>query len=109
MKRFLPRSALLASILLAVGLLFQTHHPREAAAQTQKRAPTVEEWMSLKTADTPRISPDGRSVVYTVSEADWDADSYDNELWIASVGTGERWQLTRGKGASWSPRWSPDG
>ncbi|HLL75439.1 MAG TPA: S9 family peptidase [Pyrinomonadaceae bacterium] len=109
MKRFLPRAALLAPTLLAVGLVSQTLHARGAAAQTPRRAPTVEEWMSLKTADAPRISPDGRAVVYTVSEADWNADSYDNELWIASVAAGERRQLTSGKGSSWSPRWSPDG
>ena len=106
MTRFFARAAPLAPVLLAAGLVSQTLLSR---AQTPRRAPTVEQWMSLKNADAPRISPDGRAVAYTVSEADWGADSYDNELWVASAATGERRQLTAGRGASWSPRWSPDG
>lgn len=70
-------------------------------------APTLDEWMSLKVVNAPRISPDGRSVAYFVQEADWEGDTYDSEIWIASAG--ENRQLTTGKGSSWSPAWSPDG
>jgi dipeptidyl aminopeptidase/acylaminoacyl peptidase len=88
------------------------HAPQAwAGAQTPRRAPTVQEWMSLKNADGPRISPDGRSVAYVVQEPRRDEDSYDVEVWLASVGAaaGEGRQLTSGKGASWNPQWSPDG
>lgn len=103
---------LVGEIILSAAVVAcstQVSYAESAASQSARRAPTAREWMSLKTADTPRISPDGRSVVYVVSEADWDADSYDTELWVASVTTGERSQLTSSKGASWGARWSPDG
>ncbi len=40
-------------------------------------APTVDQILSLKRAGSPEISPDGRSVAYTVRETNWDDNSYD--------------------------------
>lgn len=71
-------------------------------------SPTLDEWMSLKMVNAPRISPDGRSVAYLVQEADWEENTYKPEVWVASAETGESRPLAPGKGASWSPAWSPD-
>jgi dipeptidyl aminopeptidase/acylaminoacyl peptidase len=79
------------------------------AALASGAAPTVQEWMSLKAADTPSLSPDGRRVAYMVRTPDWDADRFDDELWLVTVGSGERQQLTNAPGSSSTPRWSPDG
>ena len=72
------------------------------------QTPTVEQSLNLKTAGSPRISPDGRFIAYTVSETNWDEDSFDTQIWMAMTSTGERYQLTHSKKSSTGPRWAPD-
>ena len=72
-------------------------------------APTVDQILSLKRAGSPEISPDGRSVAYTVRETNWDDNSYDQQIWLADVRTGATRQLTNSRKSSQSPAWSPDG
>lgn len=74
------------------------------AAQT----PTIEQSLNLKTAASPRISPDGRFVAYIVSETDWENNSFEAQIWMVMTSTGERYQLTHAKKSSTSPRWAPD-
>ncbi|MFN8354260.1 MAG: S9 family peptidase [Spirosomataceae bacterium] len=70
---------------------------------------SFEQYLSLKQAGSPTISPDGKHVVYTVTSTDWKENTYDTELWLARDGE-TPFQLTRTpKGSSTSPRWSPDG
>jgi dipeptidyl aminopeptidase/acylaminoacyl peptidase len=71
--------------------------------------PTVQQWINLKGAGATSISPDGRSVAYTIRSADWVADAFDDEIWIADTASGQSYQLTDAKGSSWSPSWSADG
>ncbi|HEX8090397.1 MAG TPA: DPP IV N-terminal domain-containing protein, partial [Blastocatellia bacterium] len=78
-----------------------------AIAQTGK-TPTIEQSLSLKSAAGPRISPDGRYVAYQVQETNWEENAFENEIWIAVVATGERYQLTNAKKSSSGPQWSPD-
>jgi len=72
-------------------------------------APTVDQVLSLKRAGSPEISPDGRSVAYTVRETNWDDNSYDQQIWLADLRTGATRQLTNSRKSSQSPAWSPDG
>jgi dipeptidyl aminopeptidase/acylaminoacyl peptidase len=76
-----------------------------AAAQT----PTIEQSLNLKTAGGAVISPDGRFVAYTENDANWEENDFVSQVWIATVATGERFQLTRGKKSSGQPRWEPNG
>ena len=79
-------------------------------AQTApKTAPTVDQILSLKRVGSPAISPDGRSIAYTVREANWDDNSYDTAIWMADAATGATRRLTSGKKSSQAPAWSPDG
>lgn len=65
--------------------------------------------LSLRQAGSPQISPDGRSVAFTVRTTEWTENRYDTEIWLARDGAAPI-QLTRtAKGNSTSPRWSPDG
>jgi dipeptidyl aminopeptidase/acylaminoacyl peptidase len=75
-----------------------------ASAQT----PTVEQSLSMKSAQDAEISPDGRFVAYTVQQANWEENDFAQQIWIAVAASGERYQLTSGKKSSQSPRWSPD-
>jgi Tol biopolymer transport system component len=72
------------------------------------QVPTIEKSLSLKNVFVPRISPDGRYVAYQVQETNWEDNAFENEIWIAVVGTGEKYQLTNAKKSSSNPRWSPD-
>jgi dipeptidyl aminopeptidase/acylaminoacyl peptidase len=70
---------------------------------------SFEKWISLKNAGSPIISPDGKTIVYSVSTTDWANNTYDNELWMARNGE-EPVQLTRtNKASSTTAAFTPDG
>jgi len=58
---------------------------------------------------SPKISPDGRRVVYEQTRTDWDANAFDTDLWIVDVGTGEPHLLSTTGHSCNSAEWSPDG
>ena len=78
-------------------------------APPTQAAPTIDQILSLKRAGSPEISPDGRSVAYTVRETNWDENAFETEIWLADAVTGATRQLTNAKKSSQSPAWSPDG
>lgn len=70
---------------------------------------SFEKWISLKGAGSPVISPDGKTIVYSISSTDWTNNSYDSELWMAKDGETPL-QLTRtSKASSTSAAFTPDG
>ncbi len=76
--------------------------------QENRKVPSFEEVLSLKGAGMPFISPDGKHVVFTVSQTDWDKNRTDTEIWISKNG-GTPFQLTNNpEGSSSGPQWSPD-
>ena len=81
-----------------------------AIGQTEEvPVPAFKDVLSLKSVGAPVISPDGRSILYTVRETDWEKNRYDTEIWLYKQGK-EPFQLTRtSEGSSSSPSWSPDG
>ena len=74
-----------------------------------QRLPTFDDILSLARAQSPVISPDGRSVAYQVRETNWEADAWETEIWLVEVASGEPRQLTNAAGSSSSAAWSPDG
>lgn len=69
---------------------------------------SFEKWISLKSVNSPIISPDGKIVVYSVNSTDWANNSYDSELWMWKEGM-EPVQLTRTeKGSSTAAAFTPD-
>ena len=69
---------------------------------------SFEKWISLKGVFGPVISPDGKTIVYTVGTTDWSNNSYDSELWMVREGQTPL-QLTRtSKGSSFAARFTPD-
>ena len=95
----MTRLAAAAAILLTLPPL----------AGAQRRVPTVDDLLTLKTVGAAQISPDGTRVVYTVGDADFVQDAFVTQLWLADAATGRTTQLTRHAKASANPRWSPDG
>ena len=94
-KRFILFFSLIATLTLT--------------ANAQRRIPTVDDLINVKTAGGAQISPDGKFVAYTVGETDWKQDAFVTQLWLADVATGKTLQLTRGEKSSGNPQWSPDG
>ena len=72
------------------------------------QAPTIDQSLSLMSVSGPRISPDGRFVAYQVQETNWEENAFETEIWIVSVESGDRYQLTNAKKSSSNPQWSPD-
>ena len=80
-----------------------------STALAQGKAPVIDDLLNLSTAGGARLSPDGKWVVYSVTNTDWKADAFVGQLWIANLANGERRQLTRGAKASGNAEWSPNG
>ncbi|HSE34051.1 MAG TPA: S9 family peptidase [Pyrinomonadaceae bacterium] len=67
--------------------------------------------IKVKAVGSPRVSPDAKRIVYTVSEAVTTADKseYVTQIWMANLETKQNFQLTFGDRSSTNPKWSPDG
>src|SRR5438093_61353 len=65
--------------------------------------------LSVPRLADPRLSPDGREVVFTKSDADWKSGKRITHIWRARVDGGAPVQLTYGTENENTPRWSPDG
>ena len=83
-----------------------------AAAQTVAPAAwTPEMQIKVRAVATPRVSPDGRRVVYTISDpvTTPERSEYVSQIWLATSDGRENVQLTFADKSSTNPRWSPDG
>jgi dipeptidyl aminopeptidase/acylaminoacyl peptidase len=79
-----------------------------AAQDAGKRAITVEDLLHMHRVSEAQISPDGKSVAYTLATPDMDANRNVSNVWMVPVSGGEAIQLTQ-SGHDSSPVWSPDG
>lgn len=72
---------------------------------------TPETQVKTRGVGSPRISPDGKRVVYTVNDAVMAADKSEfvTQIWLASSDGKENYQLTFNEKSSTNPKWSPDG
>src|SRR5690349_13398117 len=97
--------ATLALLVLASASLAQT------AAPDAPDSWTPEMQIKVRAVGAPRVSPDGRRVVYTVSDAVTTADrsEYVSQIWLASADGRENVRLTYADKSSTNPKWSPDG
>ena len=59
----------------------------------------------MRRASQPALSPDGRTIVFTLRTTDMDANKGRTDLWmVKSNGKGLR-QLTTNRAADYNPRW----
>ncbi|MEJ7623860.1 MAG: S9 family peptidase [Pyrinomonadaceae bacterium] len=72
---------------------------------------TAEMQLKTKVVGSPRVSPDGTMVVYTVSNEVIGADKseYVTQIWLASADGKRNDQITFADKSSSNPRWSTDG
>jgi dipeptidyl aminopeptidase/acylaminoacyl peptidase len=89
-----------AIIVLAAATAVRTQTPRPMG---------IVDLLSLPRLADPQLSPAGKDVVYTRSEADWKSGRRISHIWRAPVDGGQPVQLTSGADGENGPRWSPDG
>jgi len=85
-----------------------------STAQAQTNTPTAwnpELQMKVRTIGPPRVSPDGKRVVYTVVDAVTTADKSEfvTQIWMATTDGKQNHQMTFADKSSTNPKWSPDG
>src|SRR5437588_12476377 len=79
------------------------------AAQTAASAvPTIDQSLEWQSAFNPKISPDGKRVVYELQKTNWEENAFERNLWIGEIASGETHALTTAKKSSTNPAWSPD-
>src|SRR5215204_3267243 len=104
LKEIVPMSfrRLLCLFVLAVSL---------SALISAQTTWSPEMQVKARNVGSPRISPDGRRVVYTVNDAVMTADKSEfvTQVWLASSDGKENYQVTFNEKSSTNPKWSPDG
>jgi len=99
----------MTKLSVRVGLFFAAFVLASSAlAQTAKHPITFDDLIRLHRLSGAAISRDGKSVAYTVSTPDLDANRSVSNIWVVSINGGDPTQVTQG-GHDNSPAWSPDG
>jgi len=82
-----------------------------SAQTTTPVAWTPELQIKTRAVGAPRVSPDGKRVVYTVNDAVMGADKSEfvTQIWLATSDGKENRQITFADKSSTNPKWSPDG
>ncbi|GHM99990.1 peptidase S9 [Cytophagales bacterium WSM2-2] len=74
-----------------------------------QHVPSFEELISLRGVGGVQLSPDGKTIAFTVQTTDWNDNRYDTEIWLAREGE-KPFQLTNNpKNSSSAVQFSPDG
>ena len=94
-------------VLVAVALAIAALGGLHSAASAATRPVRAEDLFALRLVSSEVISHDGSRVAFVVSRMDGPKDTYLTNIWIAEVGSGRTWQLTRGDSDA-DPSWSPD-
>ncbi len=96
---FALASALLVALSAAAG----------PARAEEKRPFTIADFYRLKEVESPRVSPDGRTIAYVVRTRDLATAKRTARIWLVDADGTNRRPLTSGEKQDTDPRWSPDG
>ncbi len=94
------------TVLLAL-IFFLGTSGRPVAQETHPFS--VHDMLAMDRISDPRVSPDGKAIVFVRRTTDLDANRGRTDLWLVRVdGSGLR-QLTTHPESDFNPRWTPDG
>lgn len=71
------------------------------------RVMTAVDLLSLEKPGDPKVSPDGRLVLYSVGRVDWKANAVQSDLWRIGVDGGDPRRMVEGPASG--VEWAPDG
>jgi dipeptidyl aminopeptidase/acylaminoacyl peptidase len=74
-----------------------------------KRPITPQDLWAMKRVGSPTLSPDGRQVVFTLTEWSVEKNKSTTNLWLVDLAGGAPRRLTTAAAADGAPAWSPDG
>jgi dipeptidyl aminopeptidase/acylaminoacyl peptidase len=94
---------------LAIALLSALSFVVAAAAAYAQRAMTLIDLLNVPRITEPQLSPDGKQILYLLSEADWKTNKRITHIWRIGAEGGQPVRMTNGTEGEASPRWSPDG
>ena len=83
--------------------------PLAAGSAAAARHLSVEDALAIQNVTDPRVSPDGRHVVYVVGSLDLEKDAGRSNLHLVPTAGGESIPLTTSEASNTHPRFSPDG
>jgi dipeptidyl aminopeptidase/acylaminoacyl peptidase len=79
------------------------------ASRAEQRPMSFEDVIDVKNVGDPKISPDGRTVLFVVAELDLEENSSQQHIWRYDESANATIQLTTTGKRNRSPRWSPKG
>jgi dipeptidyl aminopeptidase/acylaminoacyl peptidase len=80
-----------------------------AAGVSAQSGFTFDDMMSIRRVGDPQLSPDGRTVAYTVGVVNKADNRTLTHIYVVGVDGSNPRQITKGNSSHSSPRWSPDG
>lgn len=80
-----------------------------AAIAADKHPLTPQDLWAIKRVGNPALSPDGKTVAFTIQEWSIEKNKPTQSLWLAEVATGSLRRLTTAQASDGAPQWSPDG
>jgi len=89
---------MLQLLLLAVAATAADPHPF-----------SIQDMLAMRRISDPEVSPDGKSVLFSVRDTDLEANRGRFDLWLAAVDGSSTRQLTAHPDNDTSGRWAPDG
>ncbi len=105
-ESLMQRSPKLCSIAFSIALFVASC---SVAAFAQKRGFQPEDIYLLQQIADPQVSPDGKTVAYTVTQIDKARNRRQSSIWLVPVdGSAPPRRVTSGNSAR-NPRWGPDG
>jgi Tol biopolymer transport system component len=108
----MPKVCLTALAIVLAGFFAIPAVSQQAAKTAPPSAstvPSIDQSLEWQNAYNPKISPDGKRLVYEVQKTNWEENAFERNLWIGDIATGETHALTTAKKSSTNPAWSPDG
>ena len=97
--KFLATASILLALFVSATRPNQLHHLGSRAQ------------VKLKAVGAPRVAPDGKRMVYTVSDAVMTADKSEfvTQIWMANIESNRIFNSLLARSLQSNPRWSPDG
>jgi len=96
----------IAALALAIPFLILLF--AESGSASERRL-GVDDYLALESVGAPVISPDGKSVAYTVNSIDAEKNERESAIWMVARAGGDPLRMTGEGGYASAPRWSPDG